>query len=745
MASDTLTAYLLYSTMFGSLTQVSGLEQIHPDVQRWIWAQGWSQLRPIQAMAVAPILSGRTDLIISAATAGGKTEAAFLPIFSRLLQEPAASIRVLGVSPLKALINDQHRRLSEIGDQLQIPVTPWHGDIAANRKQKVLKNPAGIVLITPESLEALLALRGTELPTLLGHLSYIVIDEMHCFIGSERGRQLQALMHRVEMVLERTIPRIGLSATLGDMSLAAQFLRPGRGDQVQLINPAGGDTNLKVQIRGYQKAIADWATLQTGATGASRDELEISQHLFKTLRGTRNLIFMNGRASVEKYADLLSHLCKQQQVPNEFWPHHGSLSKELREEAEAMLKGGRPSNLVCTTTLEMGIDVGAVLSIAQVGAPMSVASMRQRMGRSGRRPGDPAIARFYITVPDASTELSPQDALYPELVQAIAVLNLLLAGWCEPPIISKLHLSTLVQQVLSLIVQQGGIQAAQAWQQLCSIGPFQSVSQDIFAKLLRCLGQQELIQQSQDGSLLIGPKGDRIVNHYSFYSAFATLQEYRILLNGRSLGTLPLEIPLFQDALFIFAGKRWIALSVNDVQRVVEVAPAETGKLPVFSGGAAQVHSRIRQEMYQVYCSSAVPAFLDAAGQRLLQEARLRFAEFGLGQQALLEDGKHTLLFCWQGDIVLNTLVVQLQARGLKACREDLAIAVQKISPPDLWMHLGELVDEGPADAIALAATVANKISEKYDAYLSEELKCLNYAASHLDTQGAWATLKPFK
>ncbi|MCG9893232.1 MAG: DEAD/DEAH box helicase [Thermosynechococcaceae cyanobacterium MS004] len=732
----------------------AGFEQLHEGVQRWIWEQGWSQLRPIQAMAIAPILSGQTDLIISAATAGGKTEAAFLPIFSRLLQAPASGIRVLGISPLKALINDQQRRLSELGDRLDIPVTPWHGDVAAGPKQAILKNPAGIVLITPESLEALLARRGAELPTLFGHLDYMVIDEMHCFIGSERGCQLQSLMHRVEVALGRTfahkIPRIGLSATLGDMSLAAKFLRPGNAEQVQFISPTGSGTDLKVQVRGYRKAIADWATLETGAMDASRDELEISQHLFKTLRGSRNLIFMNGRASVEKYADLLNRLCAQHQVPNEFWPHHGSLSKELREDAEALLKSDRPSNLVCTTTLEMGIDVGAVVSVAQVGAPMSVASMRQRIGRSGRRAGDPAIARFYISVPDigenigerTGEDLPPQDGLYPELVQAIAILNLLLTGWCEPPLMGKLHLSTLIQQVLSLIVQEGGVRADRAWQILCQTGPFQAVNQEMFIRLLRDLGQQELIQQSQDGSLLIGVKGDRLVRHYSFYSAFATPQEYRILQDGKFLGTLPIEIPLTQNARFIFAGKRWIALAVDDQERVVEVAPTGAGKLPKFSGGSAQVHDRVRQEMYRLYRSDEVPSFLDAPAQHLLQEARTQFTEHGLHQRALLAWGKQTLLFCWQGDRVMNTLLVQLQARGLKACREGLAIAVHQITPEDLWTHLGDLVDEGPADAVALAATVVNQRIEKHDVFLSEPLRCLNYAASHLDPQAAWESLK---
>jgi ATP-dependent Lhr-like helicase len=717
-------------------------EQLHAEVQRWIGAQGWQQLRPIQEQAIAPILAGQTDLIIAAATAGGKTEAAFLPIFSHLLQVPGAGIRTLGVSPLKALINDQQRRLSEIGDSLGIRVTAWHGDIAAQKKQKVLKTPEGIVLITPESLEALLTRRGTELTTLFNALDYIVIDEMHCFIGSERGSQLQSLMHRLDITLGRSIPRVGLSATLGDMSLAAEFLRPRQAERVQLIHPTGSGTTLKVQVRGYRQVPADWETLQIGPANASRDELKISQHLFQTLRGTRNLIFMNGRAKVEKYADLLRRLSTQHCVPNEFWPHHGSLSKELREEAEAFLKSDVPSNLVCTTTLEMGIDVGAVNSIAQVGAPASVASLRQRIGRSGRRAGDPAIARLYVSAPEPGADLPPQDQLHSELIQTIAVVNLLLQGWCEPPLSGKLHLSTLVHQILSLIAQYHGLRADHLWQILCQMGPFPAVDQALFMKLLRCLGQHTLIQQSTDGNLLLGEKGDPMVSHYSFYSAFNTPQEYRILHEGKMLGTLPMNIPLMANMLFIFAGRRWRSLTVDDVQQVVEVEPAATGKSPVFNGSSALVHDRVRQEMLRIYCSADTPTYLDTLAQTLLTEARHAFTQYALQDTAVIEFGKQALLFCWQGDMVMNTILVQLMARGLKVCRDDLVLAVDRCSATDLLMHLGELVDEGPADASTLARAVRNKTLEKYDRFLSEELLCLNYAASRLNTTRAWETLK---
>ena len=719
----------------------SGFEQLHEGVQRWIWEQGWPKLRPIQEQAIAPILSGETDLIISAATAGGKTEAAFLPIFSRLKQDPGSGIRVLGLSPLKALINDQHRRLSELGDRVNIPVHPWHGDVPGNRKQRVLKNPEGIVLITPESLEALLARRGSTLANLFVNLNYIVIDEMHAFIGLERGRQLQSLMHRVELVIQRFLPRIGLSATLGDMSLAGEFLRPGKSSAVTYINPPGAGGELKMQIKGYRQTEADLEALQMGAD-ASRDQLDICQHLFKTMRGTNNLIFVNGRARVEKYADLLRRLCEQAHVPNEFWPHHGSLAKEIRAHTEDILRSDRPSNVVCTTTLEMGIDVGSVTSIAQVGAPFSVASMRQRLGRSGRRKGEPAIARFYITASQMDPEVHPLDALHPELVQATALMQLLLEGWCEPPVLGQLDLSTLIQQFLSMIAQHGGVKAADAWQVLCQTGPFQAVDQTMFTTLLRSLGQQEMIQQSQDGLLLLGPKGERQVNHYTFFTAFQTAEEYRLVHEGKTLGNLPMQVPLVAEMQIIFAGRRWRVLTADDITRMVDVEPAATGKVPRFSGSSGHVHNRIRQKMYELFCSNAIPAFLDATAKTLLNEARTNFVEYGLDQQSLLDIGKQVLLFCWQGDVVMNTIMVQLLARGVKASKDGLAIAVRKLSPEEVMGHLGEMVDEGPADAVSLAASVKNKVNGKYDRLLSDDLLSQNYAASHLDTQRAWETLK---
>ncbi|MGB3494232.1 MAG: DEAD/DEAH box helicase [Elainellaceae cyanobacterium] len=728
----------------------SGFQRLHPGVQKWIWQQKWHSLRPIQEQAIPPILTGEKDVIISAATAGGKTEAAFLPIFSRLMEETGAGVGALCVSPLKALINDQFRRLSEIGELLEISVTPWHGDIDAGRKKRLLKQPSGILIITPESLEALFVRHGPDMAAVFQGLNYLVIDELHAFIGSERGKQLQSLMHRVEQVIRRRIPRIGLSATIGDMELAAEFLRPGKADQVNLILSEEEGQEIQIQVRGYRQVEPNLEKdlnldpeEESDETGDSQDEMDIAAHLFRVLRCDTNLIFINSRANVESYTDRLRRISEQQRVPNEFLPHHGSLSKDIREEAEQALKSDKPTNVICTTTLEMGIDVGAVKSIAQVGAPFSVSSTRQRLGRSGRKGGDPAIIRFYITEPEVTPTTSQPDTLHPGLVQTIAIVNLMVfEHWCEPPSVTKLHLSTLIQQVLSLIAQYGGVNALQLYQVLCQTGAFRQVSQEMFVKLLRQLGAKDLIQQTHDGVLILGLKGERLVNHYSFYTAFKTPEEYRIVTRGKTLGTLPIDSPLFEGMFMIFAGRRWKVLSVDAERKVVDVVRAAAGRVPKFSGESGFIHDKIRQEMSRIYRSDDSPVFLDRTAVNLLHEGRENFFRLALDNRYLVRDGNHILLFCWMGSQVVNTICLLLRTQGLDVGLDGIAILVRDISPERLMERLEGLVAMKPANPAELAAIVEDKVIEKHDCFLNEELLSWNYASSYLATDRAWETLK---
>ena len=753
----------------------SAFTQLHPKIQRWIWEQNWCELRDAQERAVGPILTGDRDVIIAAATASGKTEAAFLPICSALLDagvgpvpdppadpratEPetanATGVQVLYVSPLKALINDQYGRLDALCEHLDIPVHRWHGDVAGSRKAKVLADPDGLLLITPESLEALLVIHGPKVGRIFGGLRYVVIDEMHSFLGSERGAQLQSLQHRVELAIRRRVPRIGLSATLGDMAAAAEFLRPGHGDAVTIITAADDTQELRLQLRGYEVTPAHLSPAQADKAEThgeqveveditAGDRLAVADHLFATLRGTDNLIFANSRRNVEIYADLLKRRCDRAQVPNEFVPHHGSLSKELREYVEARLKDrDQPVSAICTSTLEMGIDIGTVSSIAQLGAPHTVSSLRQRLGRSGRR-GGAATLRLYISEEQVTPQTSPPDALRAELVQSIAMVNLLLERWNEAPDSGGLHLSTLTQQLLSLIAQHGGITPLQAHETLCLHGPFAQVTPTLFKLLLRALAAEkvDLITQASDGLLLLGVAGERLVNHYSFYAAFRTADEYRLIANGRTLGTLPVDYPLMPGSLLIFGGRRWKVLAVDAQAKVVELVRSSGGRPPQFTGSGGEVADRVRQEMRTIYTTADVPAYLDATAVRLLAEGRANFTRFGLGEDPLLTSGADTLIFAWRGDRILSTLAVALTGAGIEVAPDGVCLTMTGADRTTAITQLRALLAEGPPDPVALAARVATKVVEKYDDQLTDQLLNEAFAARSLDVDGAWEALR---
>lgn len=713
-------------------------------VRHWIWNQGWTALRDAQERAIPPILSGDTDVIIASATATGKTEAAFLPILSRLLTQKGQKASVIYLSPLKALINDQFFRMEQLCERLDIPVHPWHGDISSSPKKRFLKNPTGILLITPESLESLFVNHGTSVAHIFCNLIYIVVDELHSFLGSERGKQLQSLLHRIEFAIKRKVPRIGLSATIGDMHLASHFLRPQSDFETEMIISTASGQELRLLLRGFlQKAQPLIDENSKEIIESDGGLLEIGESLFNALRGTSNLIFANSRNKVEFYADLLRRMCEEQLLPNEFWPHHGSLSKELREDAENAIKDKtRPVNIICTSTLEMGIDIGSVISIAQVGVPPTVASMRQRLGRSGRKEGDPAILRIYIQESELTVRSDPSDCLRSGLIQTIAMVRLLLANWYEPPPSGGLHLSTLVQQTLSLIAQYGGITAEQAYIVLCRSGAFPLINKQMYADFLRCLGTKGFIMQSSDGLLLHGKLGERIVNHYSFYTAFTTSEEYRLISSDRTLGTLPIDRPVAADTFLIFGGMRWLVLEVDSAKKVIFLKPAKGGKVPIFGGEAGWTHDNIRQDMFKLYTEDNAPVFLDAHAKKLLGEAREYFKHYDLAKTSMLHQNSNTYLFCWMGDRVSDTLVAMLHLKGFKAVNQGIAVVVANRTPHELQNCLHILMTDGLPDVNELAKTVINKSRQKYDSFLTDELLSADYATSKLDAEGALIAIR---
>ncbi len=736
-----------------SNSESSAFFQLDERIKRWIWQAGWTELKDAQERAIPIILEGKRDVIIAAATASGKTEAAYFPILSRMLAQKARC-SVLYISPLKALINDQWWRLESLCKDLEIPVIPWHGDIAASLKQKFLEESHGCLLITPESLEGMLMREGHSLGRLLDGLQYVVVDELHAFIDSERGKQLQSLMHRLEIALDRQIPRIGLSATLGEMRLAAEFLRPDAPENVTVIESRDGGQELKVIVKGFinthpQITVEDIEDRESAEQQVEREDtlsggvLAIGDDLFKTLRGCNNLVFPNSRNKVELYADLLRRSCDRLGVPNEFWPHHGSLSKEIRQETERALKvGTSPATAIATTTLELGIDIGTVKSIVQIGSAPSVASLRQRLGRSGRRKGEAAILRCYCLEEPLENDTPLSDQLREGLVETVAQVRLLLSHWFEPPRTQSMHLSTMIQQLLSLIAQYGGLSAVQAWSMLCTSGLFPSLTKAEFAELLRTLGNKDLIIQEPTGLLLHGSVGERIVNHYSFLAAFTSSDEFRIVCAGKQIGTLPLDRPLTVGSFLIFAGRRWMVTDCTPQEKLVAVVPAKGGKLPLFDGMSGKVHRRVREEMRLILRETEPPKFLDAAAMALLREARATYLRLDLDKNSIVPFGNNVSVFTWQGDWANDTLVLLLASRGLTAINEGLSLTVFDAAAEAVLDAFLDIATSPPVSGADLAVDVKNKLREKWDGFLPEDLLCKNFASTDIAVEEAVAFAK---
>ena len=723
----------------------SGFSRLDERIQRWIWTEGWTALRDAQERAIPALIDADRDVIVAAATAAGKTEAAFFPILTNLLREPATAGLVVYISPLKALINDQWGRLTGLCESLDIPVVGWHGDIASSKKQRFLKAPQGVVLITPESLEALFVIRGTSMAGLMANLRYVVIDELHAFIGSERGKQLQSLLHRLERVAGHSVPRVGLSATLGDMRLAARFLRSNAPEKVELIESKGSGQELKVLVKGYG-AKPPRIELEPNLAHPEPEDLvggsilDVAAHLYKVLRGTNNLVFPNSRQRVETYTDLLRRMCERDCLPNEFWAHHGSLSKEYREEAEQALKeGSRPATAICTTTLELGIDIGSVKSICQVGdPPPSVASLRQRLGRSGRRKGESAILRSYCIEPQLKQSSSTSDCLREALVQSIAMIRLLIAGWFEPPRVNGLHGSTLIQQILSIIAERGGVTAAKLWADLIATdGPFAGLPKEEFVALLRHLGSINLLVQESSGLLLLGEAGEKLVNHYTFYAAFATDEEFRLVCEGKTLGTLPLSRPLLPQQGVIFAGRRWRVIDVDAEKQLIIVVQDKGGAPPMFESGHAMVHDRIRQEMRKVLAESEAIPFLDPEAHQLLQEGRDHYRRAGLKTEQVIQRGTELELLTWRGDWVNDALALLLTQRGLPTNNEGLLLRLSRGSKDKLIEALRSIAAMEHLDPISLLTGTKNTLREKWDWAMPDEMAKRSFASLCLNLEGA--------
>ncbi len=707
-------------------------DRLHLKVRETLHKMGWKSLKPIQIDAIQTILDGGGDVVVSAATAGGKTEAAFLPILSTLAGSFDPGVQALYICPLKALINDQFRRVENLCELLEIPVYRWHGDVGSGAKSALLDKPSGVLLITPESIESLFVNHPRKLAHLFGDLKFIIVDEMHAFFGSERGAHLHSLMARITKIAGGRPRRVGLSATLGDMDLACQWLKARTDRQVCLIQGSGDERELKIRVHGF-------LTKPSKPTDEDMDT-SLESEVYTRFDGKTALIFGNRKVTLELCADYARRESERLHKANNFRIHHGSLSRAEREDTEQDLKSNRPTATFCSSTLEMGIDVGEVEMVGQIDAPFSVNSLVQRVGRSGRKSGAPSILRMFLEEFSPSKESTLVNQIFPGFLRGVATVELMLAKpkQIEPPDLSQLHLSTLVQQILSLIAERSGVAAAEAYAALVESGGFPHVGKSIFVQVLRDLGAADLIEQSYEGLLILGIKGEKIVRSHQFYVSFQVPEDYRVSCAGRSIGQVAVDGWMKLEGYLILAGKRWKILQVDSERKSIEVEPSPGGRSPQFQPGVSgDIHKIVHKMMQSLLIRKDMPVYLDETAQRMLTTARSSATAAGLGRSGFVNDGSSLLWFPWAGSRTHMTLM----ALGKMGSRFHVAIdgpalRFEKCTEKQVVAGYRELAGNLPTPE-AIASDLVGTDAEKYEPFLSLALQTKVTASRALDLKGA--------
>ncbi len=705
--------------------------RLAPFIQEYIYRHHWAELREVQVQACKVLFNTDSHLILAAGTASGKTEAAFLPILTNLYQNPPRSIGALYIGPTKALINDQFYRLKGLLEEAHIPVWAWHGDVPANRKRKLLQNPQGILQITPESLESLLLNRRAELGRLFSDTRFVVIDEIHIFMNSDRGRQILCQLARLAPFMAANPRRAGLSATLGDYTTAEAWLQANTSRPVTTVSvPTGGRVRLAVEH--FYRAAAGPKQLPES------DPFE--QYIFaRTQERSKTLIFANSRGGAENCIASLRQIARRNQLPDIYHVHHGSISAPLRESAETAMKTeNQPAVTAATLTLELGIDIGRLERVIQLNAPFSVAGFLQRLGRSGRR-NNPSEMWFACSEETpAGREILPKIIPWP-LLQCIAIIQLYLEEkWIEPLRPIRYPYSLLYHQTMSTLAGGGELPPADLARHILTLPPFQHISQDDYRIFLRHLLAIDHLEQMESGGLIVGLAGEKVVRNYRFYAVFQDTEEFTVRSEQGEIGRIMKPPP--RGERFTLAGRTWKVLDINPKQRRVFVKP-EPGKAnAAWMGGGGEIHTRILQRMRQVLLEADEYRYLQRGALARLKEARQLAQQVYLKQTQLVPLGGNLFAFFpWLGTIPFNTLTRALQFRA--AGQPDLTIRDAR-PPYYLLLHCPAGADalhrkvtfSRPQDFDPLDLLDKNEAPEinKYDEFVPDELRRKGFALDYL-------------
>jgi len=694
-------------------------------IRKFIRDKGWEQLRPIQAAAIAKILASDDNFILASRTASGKTEAAFLPILSKVNFNDSG-VQVLYISPLIALINDQFYRIEELCKNLDVTVTKWHGEANKTLKERLIKQPNGIVLITPESLEAMFVNKPYNVKQLFSNLKYVVIDEIHSFIGTDRGIQLKSILSRLQKVNSKSFSIVGLSATIGDYDEAKKF--------------TGDELKTKVLLDRTAKEIN--ALFRYFKNKNEELPLELLKDLYIETKDNKVLIFPNSRGRAEEVAVKLRKISDRVKGHPNYFSHHSSVDREVREYVEYFAKNNNRQNfcISCTSTLELGIDIGTVDEVVQIDATHSIASLIQRVGRSGRKEGESSNLYLYAT-----NEWN--------LLQSIACWLLYKEDFIEPPQKNEKPYDILVHQALSIAKGYSGIRLTELINQLKENAAFKQIELTEIEEILKHLIEIDFLEKLQH-EVIIGVEGEKVVNSRDFYSVFKTEENFKVVNAGNTIGEIPFSPQIIEDENILLSAKIWKIKFVDHKAKKIEVIPTKDGKKPMFFGGGATIHQRIREKMFEVLYSKTDYDFLDQPSCDETEILRKDFSVFNIkdlqSDRPLLTAEKYIQLFTFTGTRINRTIQLLLNIAGIKNTLDDSSssfdIEVPKQELISKWSYLSfPLTDIDTHISTLLQTNPALLDFSKWGRYLPDNYKIKLVKDRYFDIEQTAQLLRTMK
>ena len=714
---------------------MSVFDRYSPFIREYIYSRGWDSLSPVQVAAAELIFGSENNVLLPSGTASGKTEAAFFPILSEFYDDPPSSVGVLYIAPLKTLINDQFGRITELCDETGIPVWKWHGDVAASHKAKALKDPAGILQITPESLEAMLMTRSSDLIRLFGDLRYIIIDEIHTLTGSDRGNQIICQLKRLRDKTGVSPRRIGLSATIGDMEAAAAWLGDGSGRETDVPSLPQAKISWKLGMEHFYIAGADEENLpEAGEAAEKKKTPAISldagyEYIYDATKNKKAIVFSNSREETEYVCATLREIAEYRNEPDVFLIHHGFLSASIREEAEMKMKDDDITAVTCATvTMELGIDIGRLERVVQQGSPNSVSSFLQRLGRSGRRGGKPEMIMVFRE--ENALPNTPLPELIPwELIKAIAVVQLYIEErFIEPPLLKKCPFSLLFQQTLSIVASSGAIVPRELAAKVLSLPPFRFIEKEDYKKLLLSMVENDWLELTDEGELIVGLRGERLVNSFKFYAVFKDSEDYTVRCESDEIGVITTPPPVGDR--FALAGRVWEVEELDIPRHLIYVKPVR-GKMEVsWPGDFGEVNTKILERMRRVLTEDAVYPYLGENAALRLETARTTARNTGITESCIVPLGGYTwALFPWLGTRSFRTMrrylaknagSFRLSGMEFEGCYY-MTFKLEGGSGDALMRHIFKKIAAEGIDTESLISPGEAPVFEKYDEFIPAE------------------------